>query len=467
MISWRDENANTLASLLGNDTQEACRLLDVLLTIRFDESDRTAEAIANHLKALLARTVSAVRINAGHDPAAEIAIGSAPHSCTPAVRVSISEDAIHVGANAPRVAVPVNTPPIALLIAACYAAGMVLRAASGETLLVSGPFLAKGLTIPLRAALGPDRQWMSQECELTDTYLAGAGAIGNGFVYALTHLRVSGSLTIIDPDKVSDGNLNRCVWFREEDVGENKASRLCEMAALRLPRLKLTSAAETLQAFAKRQKDERWLNRLIVCVDSRRMRRRLQGEIPHEVFDASTTNAAEIVLHHHVQPTQAACMACIYEETADELARERHIAKALGVEIDDVKEHVVQAPAAQKIHGLYPRIPVEQIVGQAYDSLFKALCSQGALVLQESHETVVAPLAFVSALAGAYLALEMCRRLTLGPSACTFNYWRLSPWSAPVEQLKQMLPRNKKCEFCNQPILLRTAHDLWGSQEVK
>src|SRR5262249_55241787 len=163
-----------------------------------------------------------------------------------------------------------------------------------------------------------------------------AGAVGSAFLFALQHFPIFGSLAIVDPDDVSDGNLNRCVFFTETDIGKPKAVRLAQGAQPNFPKLKLVPEVTTSQALGK-EKHVDWLKRLSVGVDSRRTRRKLQGEIPGEVFDASTTGVIEGVLHHHRQPTDTACLACIYHETTDELARERHIAEALGVDLEDVK----------------------------------------------------------------------------------------------------------------------------------
>jgi hypothetical protein len=388
-------------------------------------------------------------------------IGAATPRFSSKIHLNITSTEIQIGGDFTPTPIWHEVPDIILLLAAAYAAGMALKTALGNRLPVGGPSADEGLRISLNSVLGSNRAWMHTQIELSNTYLAGAGAIGNGFLFALQHFPVSGSVVIVDPDDVSDGNLNRCVFFTKKDIDKSKAIRLAEIAAPNFPKLKLVPEITTLQALGKQKDDATWLKRLIVGVDSRRTRRKLQGEIPREVFDASTTGVIEGVLHHHVQPTETACLACIYHESVDELARERHIAEALGVDLEDVKQHHVSAEAARRIHARYSHIPVERIQGQAYDSLFKALCSEQKLLGPDNRQ-VLAPFAFVSVLAGAYLAIEFVRRLALGPKAHTFNYWRFSPWAPPVPELKQLRSRNSKCEFCREKVLLKTARDLWG-----
>lgn len=467
MTDRRTENARTLASLLEASPGDAARLLDIAVVVTADPADAAAMTVARHLQRLLAHTFTDVRRNdATLNAAAEVVVGAAAPTRTDAVRVNVSQDLIKVGTSVPAVPMWEGTHPILLLLAACYASGAVLKTLFRSRLKVPGiGALSAGLAIPIRTIVGDDQSWLSTKFELTDSYLAGAGAIGNGFLYALSLLRGSGSLVIVDPDTVSDGNLNRCAWFTEADVGLPKAIRLTELAQPFFPRLKLSPKTLTLQQLGKDQVASTWLKRLIVAVDSRRTRRHLQDEVPGEVFDASTTGAIECVIHHHVQPTEGACLACIYHETPSELVRERHMAGNLGVDLVDIQQHYISRDAARRIHVRYPNVPAEEIEGQAYDSLFKELCGEGKLLSADNRQ-VLAPFAFVSILAGTYLAIELGRRLVLGRSSHDFNYWRISPWAAPVPELRQTRGRERKCEFCSEEALLQTARELWGSTGV-
>jgi hypothetical protein len=258
--------------------------------------------------------------------------------------------------------------------------------------------------------------------------------------------------------------LNRCVWFDDSDIGESKAERLALRAQRYFGDLKLIPLRMMLQD-AKDGLGPDWLRRLVVAIDTRRGRRSLQCEVPGEVFDASTTGVEEIVLHHHKQPTDTACLSCIYFESPDELSRERHIAEALGVTIAEVQEPGgVSASAALAIAAKYPSCQPADLFGHAYDSLFKNLCSemaiQGAL-----GRPVLAPFCFVSVLAGVCLAIELGRRLSQSGKPPAFNYWYLSPWAPPVDELKQIRGREPKCDFCSYETHRTFAKTLWGNLE--
>jgi molybdopterin/thiamine biosynthesis adenylyltransferase len=462
MTDLRTENSRTLASLLGLTQNEAAPLLEIEVAVTADPADVGAMVMAAHLQNLLSRTVANVPINGAlKSAAAEIVVGAAIPTRTDAVRVCVSSEMVQIGTAIPAHVLPQDTHPILLLVASCYAAGSVLKRAFGTRLKVPGPPPSNSFAFPISAIAGSNPSWLSTAFRLEDSYMAGAGAIGNGFIYAMSLLPVSGSLVIADSDAVSDGNLNRCLWFTSTDVGFLKARRLAENAQPYLPQLKLVPKEMSLQEVGKASRSDDWLKRLVVAVDSRRARRGLQNELPREVFDASTTGALECVIHHHIQPMDKACLACIYHEAPDELARERHIAATLGVGLEDVKQHYVSADAANRIRERYPDVPKERIEGQAYDSLFKALCGEGHLLSAENRQ-MLAPFAFVSVLAGTYLAIELSRRLVRDRVAQDFNYWRVSPWAPPNPDLKQVRGRHQDCEFCSQPAVLRTAHTLWG-----
>jgi len=98
------------------------------------------------------------------------------------------------------------------------------------------------------------------------------------------------------------------------------------------------------------------------------------------------------------------------------------------------------------------------LVGQSYDSLFKALCAQAALLSPEGAQ-VLAPFAFVSVLAGALLAVEFVRRCG-EPAQDHFNYWTVSPWHPFLVGRRRREARRPTCPFCSVPELRSIATKL-------
>jgi hypothetical protein len=403
------ENATSLAAALGIEMVEAGELLDAEVLITMQGESDSARLLAEQLVQLLERTLRLVTTEISDDgPAIEVVLGNAnPRSKAQTVWVATTKDEARISRTVPEGIAVAELHPAISLVVACYAAGAVVVLATRDAL--PSPF-PEPLTLDLKELGDPGQ--LNRPVDLEVSYLAGAGAIGNGFLWALHNFNVHGRLEIVDFDTIKDGNLQRQIWFNPADIGHPKAERLAIRAQRYFPNLTLVPRVSRLQDLPEKKADKQWLRRLIVAVDSRRVRRSLQEELPEEVFDASTTDIREIVLHYRKQPTSRACMGCIYPADSSESARTKHVAEALGVSIEDVEQHQISASAAEQIIARYPNrgLTVESLVREAYDSLFKSLCAQAAIATPEGRQ-VFAPFAFVSVLAGTLLVIDLVRRL--------------------------------------------------------
>lgn len=455
----RNENAATLAAALGMNLSEAAEALDVTVLISASASDRSASALAEDVAMLLNRTVTVVtECNNNQNPSAEIVIGTAtPRSG--AKRIFVAVDADHAVISCASINAGSCSAVHGLLRSyiACYICALTLNAALDVQLPYGCP---DPLTLPF-SEVGVDLDVLSAPVDIGVAHLAGAGAIGNGFLWAARHLDLRGTLHVVDDDHVSSGNLNRQIWFDAEDIGEGKASRLVSKVEHHFQQLRLVAHKSRLQDLPEKS-DGAWLKKLIVAVDSRRARRQLQNEFPGEVFDASTTDIREVVIHHNKQPTGLACLSCIYEADAEELSREQHISAHLGVPLEDVRSERITAESAAIISSKFPSLNKSDIEGTAYDSLYKQLCGTGMLK-SESGKRVLAPFAFVSALAGVLLAFELLRRCGSPRSDRNFNYWRVSAWHPPLSRRRVTRPQQHSCGFCGSKILSNVNAVLWNS----
>jgi hypothetical protein len=445
-----------LASALGIALDAAADALDLDVAITSDPLDATAQQVASELAQLLGRTVRQVFTQVLTTPVAvEVVIGAAA-ARTPGKHLYLSvakAEAVMRQTSASREACE-SIHPLFGLIVACYAAAATVDCALDGIFGMQDPFVLRF------DEFGVAPESLMQPVDLGHAYLAGAGAIGNGFLWASRYLDLGGELNVVDDDVVSSGNLNRQLWFEVGDIGTPKADCLASKAQPVFPRLKLRPRVCRLQDLPEKS-DGPWLRRLIVAVDSRRARRQLQNEFPGEVFDASTTDIREVVLHYHAQPTNDACISCIYATDAEESSREHHIAEHLDVSVEEVRSERISSTAAGIIVTRFPHLDATAITGMAYDSLFKRLCGESQL-RTPAGRTVVAPFAFVSVLAGSLLALELVRRLGSRPSPTKFNYWRLSPWHPPFARRRTLRKRQSDCAFCGSAILRQVNTGLWG-----
>lgn len=447
MTGAQQESARTLAAVFGLGEEEAIALLDIGVAVTLDGSS-TADRLGLHLLRVLRRTVG--RSEESATPSVEVLIGAAaPRTKARVIRVVRRSDVVEVGQAAEGAGLGKISEP-GLVIIACYAAAAAVRVALGSAFRL--PFTdpvflnVEDLAVP-RGVVSLGRM-----------YLAGAGAVGHAFVYGLAGMQVAGELHVVDPKVVSEGNLNRCMWLEPEDVGSPKAEALTRRAAASFESLKLEPRVGDLGRLSERTAGP-WLEKLVVGVDSRRARRRLQLELPRDVFDASTTGIEETVLHFNTR-LDPVCLGCVYHEDQAENAHEIHVASVLGVSLDEVREHFITGPAAAKIRMRHPQLKNEDVEGRAYDSLFKALCGAGQIGVDEGR-TVLAPLAFVSLLAGVQLAVEVVRRMAAASVAGPYSTWRLSPWATPVPELRNLITRRPNCECCGRPEIRDAVESIW------
>jgi hypothetical protein len=449
------ENRLTLLNLLNIEEGNAEKILGSSILITGSEE---LLGIKGYLKNILGRTFEKVDLQQvnGNVYSCEIVLGNSNNLTEgPFVYCGQTEDGKlitsyrHKGQSFSK-----DLHPFLFFIISCYASGLVVKTIIGKGIPVT---TEDEIIIDINTLI-KDPSIFSTEINLDDCYLAGAGAIGNSFLNALSTFKVKGNITIADPDSVSGGNLNRCLFFSDADINKKKVDALIEHAQKMFAHLKLIPFPHELGKVPAKEKNNAWLKKLIVGVDSRRARRALQSEIPKEVFDASTTGIAEVVIHHHKQPVNGlACLGCIYYKETNEQAHEKHVAEVLGVSVAQVNEQFIDKQSAITIATKYS-LDLKQIIGIAYDTLFKQLCGEGKLRTAEDKQ-VLAPLAFVSGLAGALLALKVIET-HIGNNS--YNYWRVSPWSNPNFRLRMNYPINEKCEFCNNSTYLKVAKTLWS-----
>lgn len=456
------ENTRTLAAALGIVEDEAETLLCSSILITFDANEEAGCLFAAELKHLLQRTVNRVSYDTNNAmmPDVEVIIGkAAPLSDSKHLFVNIREESVVISETELTGSASDIRHPVLLLIGACYAAAKTLACYLGERF----PYrVDEPLVLDYRAMFSEEMDMLHNSVDIGTVYLAGAGAVGNGFIYGLRYFDILGVIHVTDPKTVKDGNLNRCMHFDHKDLGLPKAEQLCKNAQPFFKNARLVPRNSDLRDLEEKCSGP-WLPRLVVTVDSRMARRSLQTEIPGEVYDASTTGIQEVVLHFNEQPTDGkACLSCIYVQEEGELAHGHHVAEVLGVAIEKVLENIVDQDAANAISTKYPEIGPETIIGMAYDSLFKQMCGQGKLQ-SAADKQVLAPFAFVSVLAGTMLAIEMVRRIRKGNISEPFNYWRLSPYSAPVIRGRRIRGMRVGCEFCSDSNLQRVANKIWSS----
>ena len=458
------ENIRALAVAAGLSEEEASDRLEVTVLVSHDPDDPVAGALVAELVPILSRTLEVVEhtVEAVSRIATELVVGSTPsRSLSNKVFVNLTADRLIIQ-RTPAICEGSALPHrLMVLVAACYVSGAVINAAVGDGLPNPPP---TQFEIPFDAFL-PSQTHLAAPVALGEAYLAGAGAIGNGLLWAARHIRLVGTLNIVDDDVVSSGNLQRQVWFERCDIGKPKAKQLAMLAQSYFPECTLKPEVCRLQQHPARN-DGAWLGRLIVAVDSRPARRNLQNELPGEVFDASTTGSQEIVLHHNKQPNDHACLGCVYPRDEAEVTHEQAVADHLGIDIESVRQPRISPEIARRICARHTQLAPAEIEGIAFDTLYKQLCGSAQLK-SVSGEQVVAPFAFVSVLAGALLLLEIIRQVHGIDMEQPSNAWRVNPWWPPVPQIRDLRSRREACDCCSKSELQHENARLWGTPIIE
>ncbi|MFM0356727.1 ThiF family adenylyltransferase [Paraburkholderia nemoris] len=445
-------NCLALVAAAGIEDEQAAEKLRMRVAITVGPGS-ACEAMAIYTRQLLERTLQVV----DDSPAdVEVVIGNrTPVHTGLVIGVVVNHDSVtFTSGHAASLdsGVQVEPPKLLLKIAACYLAGHVIAKsiASDRFGGIPSPFVVSA------KALGFDQIDFSRKLVFDSTsVLVGAGGVANGFLWALEDLDVSGRLYVSDPKSVSDSNLNRCLYFSREDLNAPKVEVLAKKA--------LQGKVELIPhhgEFKTLVKQLGRVRRAYTTVDSRRIRRSVRGELPLEILDASTTDISEVVVFSERQPTTMACLSCIYAHIPAETQREQHIADALGVDLSDVQQSIINNEIAEKLARKHPTLVVAQIRGTAFDSLFRQMCGAGTL-LNGPAKQALAPLGFISNLAGCLLALDLLRFECASTRIDVPNYMALDPWRPPHRRARLSKAAKSDCEFCSKPESRDVLNTVW------
>lgn len=449
----QQQNAMMLASLLGIGEDEAAERLNATVLITTEDSWKALWA--GELEALLRRTVTTRRTAGGAVPDVEVVVGRAmARTHARPVFVDLDEKGVTVTGVSSAKRGSGRPHGLFAAAAACAATAAVLRVALDDPGMPD-------VRMPLSLAfddLGVPCDAIERPLILKDAFLAGAGAVAHGFLHAARHLDLRGELSIVDPKPVAAGVLNRCLYLQEEDVDRDKAEALASRAQPHFPALRLVPVVDDFRQVVRRPEGPPEL--VFTTVDSRAVRRSIQMEMPHRIVDGSTTDATGVIVHSNTLPTEQACLACIYRHVPQEDARERAIAEALGVDQAVLRNVYIDEATANQIAARYPgKVDAAEIVGLAYDTMFRRLCGQQAITTAEGRQ-VLAPFAFVSCWAGVLMTVELLR---MAHGGYPTNYWSVDPWNGPVGRARTVRGKAENCPFCSLPGLQAAIRGQWPS----
>ncbi len=450
------ESITTLSELAGVTEEEAIKLLKLKVLIT-TEKHSLGINIGREVQHALSKTIDGATLNIDSKVSYdyEVLIGSVKkRSSGKSVYASVLEEDFVVSFKSAGVIKREKLHGVLQLIAALYICSFVLGKAFGKHLGVS---TKEDIKLNYLSIIGVDRNKVYEnEVKIPEnTYLVGVGGIGSSFIYAAKHFNLGGNINIIDNGFVSAGTL-RCPYYEYEDIGREKVNVLKEKVQSQFPNVDIVSIDKDFLKYDA--KENLSLNHLIVAIDTKPDRRKFQERLPLNVYDSSTSGVSDIVLHTHHSVGTSACLSCIYRETEKEISENQTIASHLGITMEDIIGRYVNEETAEKILLKYPKLKKNDLIGKAYNSLYKKLCGTGELAV-DGGSPVIAPFTFVSMLAGAFLAVDFIRRITYIPTE--YNDFHINPWLSPQFSIRKIKPQYDSCEFCSKDEYIEMFNEVW------
>jgi len=315
--------------------------------------------------------------------------------------------------------------PFGAGVAACLAAANLFRlvfAAQLDTTCVLDEDLTLSLLTLNRKAKTRGRAYRGSD--LGRMFLVGAGAIGNGVLWAVARAEVTGELIVVDPQQIDLGNPQRYVMTVRKDVGSTKADLAVAWLA-GSKGLKVTPEQKSWDDFAR---GTDWLfPRVLVALDTAEARIAVQASLPKWIVNAWTREAAIGVSRH---PTLAGggCLACQYLPAGKAPSLDVMVASTFGFAIEPQTPivHPELMEIRQRLDRNVPcelaflervavkkNLPIECLLpfeGRTLRDLYtEGVCGGQILGITADNQETLAevPMAFQSALAGILLTAEL------------------------------------------------------------
>ncbi|HEY9245302.1 MAG TPA: E2 ligase fold family C protein [Candidatus Methanoperedens sp.] len=258
-----------------------------------------------------------------------------------------------------------------------------------------------------------------RQIDVDGAILVGFGAIGNGFIWALSNTpNIRGSFTIIDPEKFELLNLQRYCLAEEKHIGISKvfiAENLFQKTGIEL-NLFEGNWIEYLNS------NRNWKTELVcVGVDSAKDRISIQSSLPKSILNAYTESNL-IGISRHFNFIEDACLSCGF--IPHEKVKDYSLIVSENLRIPN-QERLIRdylyynKPVDRKLLEFVAEAnsvemnDLSQYEGQSISKFYSTVVCGGYLLSKSKSNSndkainIEAPLAFQSAFAGILLASEL------------------------------------------------------------
>lgn len=309
--------------------------------------------------------------------------------------------------------------------------------------------------------------------DLGNFTLIGMGAIGNGFIWALSKLEnTKGECRIIDHEKIELSNLQRYCLAEEKHLNQSKAEHSKEFLQ---NEIKPVPFEGDWNKYLK--VSGIWQNEfLCVAVDSLKDRVAIQSSLPEKILNAYTENNLAGVCQH-LNFSDEACLSCGYIPTEKKKSYSQEVSDNLLI---SNKERIIRdylyhnKPVDIKLLELISlanKIELKELIiydGVSMSEFYsKAVCGGQISYLKKNSTEIIdleAPLSFQSTLAGIVLALElfMCKTNLKNGLKNNIHFYPLSRIKKNINPYRHTLEKDKtgRC-MCNDNDFIEFYNQKW------
>jgi len=318
--------------------------------------------------------------------------------------------------------------PFGAGMAACLAAANAFRHTFREQL--DGAELDEDVAISCAGLIPGRKAPSSSEFHIGTTQLVGAGAVGQGVLWAFRNLAVHGVLEVIDPEDLELSNVQRYVLTHVQDVGKPKIGFAEAKAGLEVRRHRC-SWGEFVDRAGCRE-----LDCVLVAVDSAEARCAVQAALPKRILNA-WTQPLNLGVSRHSFDGDAACLMCLYLPKRDSKNRDERIREALRLPPEatmEVRRLLARnEPLSPEFVGRVAAASgaeadlLKRFIGRTLAQLYSEAVCGGTLLRVPTGQDVQTPMAFQSALAGILMAADLVLNATgtqRAPTRTTLNVLR-------------------------------------------
>lgn len=453
LADYYSRSAQAAAHVLGGNFDESrfkvvLEATPVGLTIdRAASQLKEGQALVDMTVRLLARLYPTLALVAG-DAAEGRRLGDLARAVNPNISITTSADigisigatkspfreTIYAGSKAWDAHVGTTKPhptgnssvPYGAGAAACFACANVFRrlflpgwpdSADEELVFSTFEFRRRATELPRGRALMKE-----------PVVLVGAGAIGNGTLWALARSSLIGTIHVVDPETIELSNLQRYVLGKRTDEDAPKVD--VARCAFKHSTLDLIPHPTTFAEFASEVGHDS--PSLLLALDNGRDRRAAQASLPRWIANSWTQPGDLGVSVHPNFVDGGACVSCLYLEEATQKNEDRLIAEALNVPemVPQVRQllHTGEGLNPQFLDLVAQRLEKPPALLAAFagrhvrDLYVEGICGGAVLPLGQAgvHDAKIhVPLAHQSALAGVLLAAAYERSLTKSALSAT------------------------------------------------